>query len=582
MKPIAPLLAVGFAALTFSSRALADYPVMSHRYLADPGSIVLNGRIYLYNSNDDDNPVEGGYEMKSIVCVSTSDLKNWTDHGEVFRVPRDASWAHHSWAPQPIERGGTIYLYFGNNANGLGVATSKDPTKGFKDGRTSALVDGSTPGASGSDIWLFDPGALIDDDGQAYVAFGGNGESNARIIKLGSDLVSVSGSAVSLSPKGFFEASFLFKRSGTYYYAYSTNSANGLRIDYLTSKSPMSGYEYGGVVAGQPPENGNNNHASEFVFNGRWYHAYHNRTVAMAAGISATYRRNLAIEVLDFNEDGSIKQVTYTKDGVPQVGHLNPYVQVEAETMNAQNGIETEACDEGGMDVTSIASGDWIKVRGVDFAGGAKTFSARVAGTMAGSIDLRLDSATGTSVGKCDVPATGGAQMWQTVTCDVSGAAGVKDLVLSFTGSFNFNYWQFTPINPSDGMGGSGGGGSGGAASGGAAGSSAAGSSSGGVGAGGTSSAIAGAPGSGSGNGGGAVTQGGGGSGAQVGGAGAAPAAGSGGSPNGAAAAEDSGGCGCVVGAGSSPRAGIASLLAASLLVLRLRRRGAVRRPWAR
>jgi arabinoxylan arabinofuranohydrolase len=441
--------AVALALLTVAPAARADYPIASHRYLADPGSLVLNGRVYLYNSNDDDNPVEGGYEMKSIVCVSSADLKNWTDHGVVFSVPAGASWAGDSWAPQPIERDGTVFMYFGNSGSGVGVASSKDPTGGFKDAKGSVLVNGSTPGASGTDSWLFDPGALIDSDGQAYLAFGGNGETNARIIKLGSDLASVSGSATQLAPKGFYEASFLFKRNDTYYLAYSTNPANGLRIDYLTSKSPMSGYTYGGVIADQPPQNNDNNHASEFVLGGKWYHAYHNRFVAKQAGISATYKRNLALEALDFNEDGSIKQVTYTTDGVAQVGTLNPYARVEAETMNAQSGIETETCTEGGMDVTEIGAGDWIKLRGVDFGTGAKSFSARVASTGAGgSIELHLDKPDGTLVGTCSVAATGGVQTWGTTTCDVSGASGVKDLVLSFKGAtFNLNYWQFTSID---------------------------------------------------------------------------------------------------------------------------------------
>jgi arabinoxylan arabinofuranohydrolase len=450
------------AVLTASPRAFADYPIASHRYLADPGSLVYNGRVYLYNSNDDDNAVGGGYAMKSVVCVSSSDMKNWTDHGIVFSVPANASWANNSWAPQPIERNGTIYLYFGNSGSGVGVASSKDPTGGFKDAKGSYLVNGSTPGASGTDSWLFDPGALIDEDGQAYLSFGGNGENNARIIKLGADLASVSGSAAQLSPKGFFEASFMFKRNKIYYMAYSTNPANGLRIDYLSSSSPMSGYTYGGIVADQPPSNNDNNHASEFVFKDNWYHAYHNRIVAMTAGISATYKRNLALEVLSFNADGTIKKVTYTKDGVPQVGTLDPYVRVEAETMNAQSGIETETCSAGGMDVTQISSGDWVAVRGVDFgSGGAKSFSARVASTSSGgSIELRLGSLTGTLAGTCTVPSTGGAQTWMTATCDVTGATGVKDLYLKFGGSgFNVDYWQFTPVN--GGAGGAGGGGTG-------------------------------------------------------------------------------------------------------------------------
>src|SRR6187399_676989 len=93
-----------FVLLAATPRARADYPIASHRYLADPGALVSGGRIYLYTSNDDDNQVEGGYSMESIVCISSSDLKNWTDHGEVFRVPKDAAWAGDSWAPAAIER----------------------------------------------------------------------------------------------------------------------------------------------------------------------------------------------------------------------------------------------------------------------------------------------------------------------------------------------------------------------------------------------------------------------------------------------------------------------------------------------
>lgn len=453
------LLALPLAILLFAEGALADYPIMSHRYLADPGSLVYDGRVYLYNSNDDDN--NGGYQMHSVVCVSTADMKNWTDHGIVFQVPANASWAGNSWAPQAIARDGTIFLYFGNSGSGIGVASSKSPIAGFKDAKGSVLINGSTPGASGTNSWLFDPGALIDDDGQAYLSFGGNGISNGRIIKLGTDLKSVSGSAAAVSTTSFFEASFLFKRNSKYYFAYSTNSANGMRIDYHVSSSPMTGYTYGGIIGGQPPSNNNNNHASEFEFKGQWYHAYHNRYVANQAGIDATYKRNLALEVLNFKTDGTIQQVTYTTDGVPQVGSLNPYVRVEAETMNAQSGIETEASSAGGMNVTQVSNGDWVSVRGVDFGtAGATSFTARVASTTAGgSIELRLGSPTGTLLGTCNVPATGGSQTWANVTCDVTGATGIKNLYLKFTGSssFNLDYWQFAGGNGTGGAAGAGG-----------------------------------------------------------------------------------------------------------------------------
>ena len=427
----------------------ADYPIVSHRYLADPGALVHNGRVYLYCSNDDDNTTNDSYLMQSIVCVSSSDMKNWTDHGEVFRVPANAAWASRSWAPAVAARNNQFYLYFGNNASGIGVAASTSPIGPFTDAKGGYLINSSTPGASGTNMWYFDPAVFIDDDNQVYLYFGGNGESNGRVIQLNSDMINVSGSATSITAPGYFEAAWMHKRNGIYYFSYSTNTANGLRIDYMTSNNPMTGFTYRGIVAGQPPSNNNNNHAASFNFNGNWYHAYHNRHVATQAGIPTVYRRNLALENLNHNVDGTIQQIAYTTNGVTQTANVDPYARVEAETMAGQSSIETEPCSEGGMNVTAISNNDWILVRGVDFGTTATGFSARVAGTTGGAIELRLDSLAGLLIGTCSVPSTGGPQSWTTVTCPVNTATaqGVRDLYLKFTGTgdglFNMNWWQF-------------------------------------------------------------------------------------------------------------------------------------------
>ncbi|MGK3966886.1 glycoside hydrolase family 43 protein [Sorangium sp. So ce118] len=482
--------ALVLAGLFASPSALADYPIASHRYLADPASLVHDGRVYLYGSNDDDNVKadgsDDGYKMASFVAISSSDLKNWTDHGEVLRVPRDASWAVNSWAPSVVERDGTIYMYFANNGSGIGVASSDSPTGPFTDAKGSALITSSTPGASGQNIWLFDPGVFVDDDGQAYLYFGGNGEQNARVIKLNDDMVSVAGSATAITIPYFFEASWMHKRNGVYYLSYSTNPANGMRIDYLTSTSPTSGFTHRGTVGPQPPKNNNNNnHAAIFEFGGSWYHAFHNRSVANDAGEPPGYRRNLAIESFTYKDDGSIVPVTYTTDGLKQVGHLDPYARVEAETFNAQRGIETEPCEEGGMNLSNIEDGDWVRLRGVDFGEGAESFSARVASAgQGGSIELHLDAPDGTLVGTCAVEATGDWQTWSDTSCAVDGAAGVHDLVLVFTGGdsylFNMNSWQFSPIGGAGAGGGATVGSTSGAGGGGAVSSSASGSGSGG------------------------------------------------------------------------------------------------------
>ena len=547
-----------FAALSFTARAHADYPIASHRYLADPASLVHEGRLYLYASNDDDNVGDDGYKMASIVCVSSSDLKNWTDHGEVLRVPRDAAWANFSWAPALASRNGKIFLYFGNNANGIGVATSTSPTGPFVDAKGSALVNSSTPGASGTSIWLFDPGVFIDDDGKAYLYFGGNDyDDNARVIELNEDMVSVSGSAATITAPNFFEASWMHKRDGIYYFSYSTDPGSGQRIDYMTSSSPTSGFTHRGAVGDRPPSNDtDNNHAAIFEFEGKWYHAYHNRFVAHEVGDPSGYRRSLALEPLEYESDGTIKKVTYTLDGVQQLGHLNPYARVEGETFNAQSGVETQPSSEGGMNVSFIDPGDYVRLRGVDFGAGALSFTASVASeSTGGTIELRLDDPAGTLIGTCTVPATGGWQTWMTTSCDVSGSEGVHDLYLSFGGTgaplFNLDYWQFASADGSTGGGGAGGAGSGGG--------------SGGIAPGGTAGTTPG-------EGGGATASGGAGGAATTTGGGPHGGAAANGA-GGAASPKEAGGCGCRTARVSAARAWFASTSALALLALVGRRR---------
>ncbi len=428
----------------------ADTPITSNRYLADPAALVTKDRVYVYCSNDDESPVEGGYNIPNVVCISSSDLKNWTDHGVVFDAKRDTKWAEKTWAPGIIERDGKYYLYFGNGGGNIGVVVADSPTGPFKDVLGKPLLDHGTPGVQpAKDMWLFDPGAFIDDDGQAYLFFGGNGDDNLRVVKLKKDMVTLDGDVMKMSAPNFFEAAWMHKYKGNYYLSYSSNPKAGLRIDYMMSKKPTSGFEYAGVLADQPPDNNNNNHAAEFKFRDKWYHVYHNRIVAKEAGIPMGFRRNIALEEFTYKPDGKIEPVKYTKDGVAQIGHVNPFQRNEAETFNAQKGIETEPCSEGGMNLTNIENGDWVKIKGVDFGlKVAKEFSALVASeTKGGKIEVRLGAPDGKLVGTCDVPNTGGAQKWQTVSCKVTGFTGVQDLYLVFTGGsgplMNVDAWMF-------------------------------------------------------------------------------------------------------------------------------------------
>ena len=443
-------LAVAAGLLVDSNPSFADYPIFFQRYTADPGTLEWNGRLYLYASHDLDD--QTSYQMFDITCISTDDLKNWTDHGECFNARTGSSWAQLSWAPTVVARNNQFYMYYGNGASGIGVAVASSPTGPFIDTRGRALIDAGTPGVNPPPgMWIFDPSAFIDDDGRAYLYFGGNGVSNIRIIQLGTDMVSTVGSAISMTAPRFFEAAWMHKHNGRYYFSYSTNFDIGAAtIDYMISNSsPTSGFQHAGTILPQPPENNNNNHAGIVRFQNNWYIAYHNRTLARLNGAEPVFRRNLAIDRLNHNADGTIQRVAITTNGVPQVKNLNPYSVVEAETMNRGQGIETEASTEGGRNVAFIENGDWTRVVGVGFGAGATRFEARVASaTSGGNIQLRLGGPTGTLIGTCAVPGTGGWQTWTTVSCNVSGATGVQDLYLVFSGGsgflFNLNWWRFS------------------------------------------------------------------------------------------------------------------------------------------
>ena len=438
-----------------ASVCFADYPIVSHKYAADPSALEFNGRLYIYCSNDTDN-YTNSYTMHSISCYSSDDLKNWTDHGEVLQVPRDVSWATYSWAPSVITNNGLFYLYFGNNAFGIGVATSSVPTGPFRDAKGTYLINSSTPGPVSSTIWYFDPCAFIDTNGQAYVYFGGSAQTNSRVIALSNNLTSVSGSATAPFTTNFFEASHMHWRNGIYYLTYSTTPSAGTVIYCETNSNPTNGFVPSGTVLPNPPVNVfNNNHHSIVSFKGKWYIAYHNRFVAKQNGLAdadAVYKRSLCLDAVNYNTDGSIQQVTATTNGLPQLKNLNPYARVEAETIAQQNGIATESCVEGGLDVTNIFNGNWLMLRGVDFTGaGATNFTARIASAgLGGNIELHLDATNGTLIGNYAVAATGGWQTWANVSTAVSNstARGVHDLYLKFTGAsatnlFNFNWWQF-------------------------------------------------------------------------------------------------------------------------------------------
>jgi hypothetical protein len=132
---------------------------------------------------------------------------------------------------------------------------------------------------------------------------------------------------------------------------------------------------------------------------------------------------------------------------VNQLQPVNPYERQEAETINQCKGVKCEG-DYNGCYVTGIGSGDYIKVRGVDFGDdGATSFTARVRAEKACGLTVRLGSESGTIMGKLSVEPTNGE--WQEFSCELTTPiTGLRDLYFKYSGktgaNLEFDSWQFS------------------------------------------------------------------------------------------------------------------------------------------
>lgn len=417
-----------------------DNPLVSHVYTADPAARVIDGRVYVITTHDQDDQSDYS-QLVDYHMFSSDDMVNWQDHGIIWNSRTDTSWANLAYAPDFIERNGRYYLYFPDGASSIGVAVADQPEGPYTDPIGGPLVDRNTP--NGNVDWVFDPGVFIDDGGQAYLYFGGGGPGNARVIRLNNDMVSASGSAINIDAPNFFEALAMNKRNGTYYLTYSTDTAGGLSIDYMTSDNPTTGFTHRGTVLANPWENNNNNnHQSAVEFEGQWYMFYHNRAVSNERGDS-TYQRSINVDRLTFSGDGSMQPVNAGPDGVPQLKYVDAFAINQAEMFDNENGIETAPASEGTQNI-EMGPDDWVKITGVDFGSGAIGVDARVAANIDSSLEILLDDVDGQPIATLQVSNTGGWQNWETQSVSFDEVTGVHDVYLRSTAGHNLNWFRFT------------------------------------------------------------------------------------------------------------------------------------------
>lgn len=377
-------------------------PVMTQRFGADPYALVYGDRVYFYMTADAFEydaagaVKENSYgQIQSLNVVSTDDMMNFTDHGSITVAGEGgaAKWAHNSWAPaaawKEIDGKAKFFLYFADNGGGIGVLESDSPTGPFTDPIGKALISRQTPNCADV-LWLFDPAVLVDDDGRAYLYFGGgvpegkvSDPGTARVVELGEDMISIKGEPQVIDVPYLFEDSGIHKAGNKYYYTYCTNwqvdsegtekyGIHNAEIACLESDSPMGPFVFKERILENPGTlcglYGNNHHCV-FSFQDRWYITYHSRALEKAMGVEHGYRC-VNIDEFTMGEDGTIGIIRQTTNGREQLKNVNPYRENSAVNMAMNAGLDTAPLQEGrpgDMVLTGIDSGDYMKVQGVDF-----------------------------------------------------------------------------------------------------------------------------------------------------------------------------------------------------------------------
>jgi hypothetical protein len=331
----------GRAATEDTTNKYVSQPLVSHIYTADPSAHYFNGKIFIYPSHDTatkttENDNGDHFRMADYHILSMDSIGGKvTDHGVALRV-EDVPWASQQlWAPDAAFSNGTYYLYFpAKDKQGIfkiGVATSPQPAGPFTAEKDP--VKGT---------YSIDPSVFQDDDGSFYLYFGGiwggqlqhwnnnRYDSSAklrdknevailpRVAKLSPGMKSLESAPVEVqitdssgklflekdNDKRFFEAAWMHKYNGKYYFSYSTGDTHN--IVYAIGDSPYGPFKYQGVIL--RPVDGWTNHHSIVEISGKWYLFYHDTQLS-----GKTHLRNVKVMEMKYNSDGTIQPLSAFK-----------------------------------------------------------------------------------------------------------------------------------------------------------------------------------------------------------------------------------------------------------------------------
>lgn len=267
---------------------------------ADPEIHYFNNKYYIYTT-----AIYG----TQFHAYSSNDLTNWQDEGLIFDLFPDSPWSQYNgWAPAVVFRNNKYYFYYTAETK-IGVAVGNTPTGPFTD--IGAPLIGTDPYTDD----IIDANVFIDDDGQAYIYYGGSGKSRMVVRKLNADMVSLATGPTDITPQNYTEGPYMVKRKGIYYMMYSNGAwfNDTYNVQYSTSNSPMGPWTYRGkVLSSNSEDKGPGHHGVLKIGDCDEYYMIYHRYENGTSG-----ERKIAIDRMYFNAADLIEPVNMTNYGVP-------------------------------------------------------------------------------------------------------------------------------------------------------------------------------------------------------------------------------------------------------------------------
>lgn len=280
-------------------------------YFADPTVKKFGDTYYVYATTDGSGAGFGPAQL-----WSSKDFVNWT------LMPMNWPDSHWIWAPDVMQNANDskfYYVYCQPCKIHVGVGeTPRGPWTNILGESEAVLV----PDRFVHNAITLDGQTFVDDDGSIYMYWGTWGiykDFGCGAGRLAPDMKSFTETRLipNTEATDFFEAPFVLKRNGIYYFMYSSGSCHDhtYRVQYATSDKPLGPYTYRGCILESSKDmtvHGPGHH-SILQEGDNYYIVYHRHDNPHS---NRGFHRQVCIDRMEFMPDGSIKPIVPTHEGV--------------------------------------------------------------------------------------------------------------------------------------------------------------------------------------------------------------------------------------------------------------------------